>query len=42
MIKVDILSTYRILPVHPADRQLMRMTWEGAIFVDTALPFGLQ
>ena len=42
MIKVDIRSAYRVVPIHPADRQLMGMTWEGAMFVDTALPFGLR
>ena len=42
MIKVDIRNAYRVVPIHPADRQLMGMTWEGAIFVDTALPFGLR
>ena len=42
MIKVDVRNAYRVIPIHPADRQLMGMTWEGAIFVDTALPFGLR
>ena len=42
MIKVDICNAYRIVPIHPADRWLMGMTWEGSVFVDTALPFGLR
>ena len=39
---VDIRSTYRTVPVHPYDWQLMGMPWEQALFVDTALPFGLR
>ena len=42
MIKVDIRNAYRVVPIHPADRWLMGMTWEGSVFVDTALPFGLR
>jgi len=42
MIKVDIHNAYRIVPIHLADRWLMGMTWEEAVFVDTALPFGLR
>jgi len=36
--KVDIKSTYCIVPVHP----LLGMMWEGNLFVDCALPFGLR
>ena len=42
MIKVDIRSAYRVVPIHPADRWLRGMIWEGSVFVDTALPFGLR
>jgi type III secretion system FlhB-like substrate exporter len=42
MAKVDIKSAYRNIPVHPDDRWLMGMLWEGALFIDTALPFGLR
>ena len=42
MAKVDIKSAYRNVPVHPDDRWMMGMLWEGALFVDTALPFGLR
>ena len=42
MAKVDIRSAYRNVPVHPDDRWLMGMMWEGALYVDTALPFGLR
>ena len=40
--KTDIKGTYRIIPVHPADRLLLGMEWQGNIFVDTRLPFGLR
>ena len=28
--------------MHPDDRQLLGMEWNGELFVDTALPFGLR
>ena len=40
--KTDIKGAYRILPVHPADRLLLGMEWQGNIFVDTRLQFGLR
>ena len=36
----SILNT-RII-VHPDDRWLLEMVWSGALFIDTALPFGLR
>ena len=39
---VDIQSAYRIVPVHPEDHLLLGMVWQGNLFVDTALPFGLR
>ena len=42
MAKIDIKSAYRIVPVHPQDRPLLGMEWEGQHYVDTALPFGLR
>ena len=42
MAKVDIKHAYRNIPIHPADQVLMGMMWEGGLFIDTALPFGLQ
>ncbi len=38
----DIQQAYRNIPVHPQDRQLLGMQWEGIIFVDKVLPFGLR
>ena len=42
LVKVDIKSAYRIVPVHPDDRHLLCVAWRGDVFVDTALPFGLR
>lgn len=42
LTKVDIKSAYRIVPVHPEDRSLLGMRWDGALYVDAALPFGLR
>ena len=35
-------SAFCLLPVHPADRYMLGMQWNGGVFVDTCLPFGLQ
>ena len=42
LAKVDIESAYRLIPVHPSDRPLQAMEWEGAVYVDPMLPFGLR
>jgi len=31
-----------IVPVHSEDRWLLGMQWQGRVYVDTCLPFGLQ
>jgi hypothetical protein len=42
MAKIDIKSAYRTIPVHPDDRALLGMVWNGQLFIDTTLPFGLR
>ena len=42
LVKFDIQSAYRVIPVHPLDRQLLGIVWNGQLYVDTALPFGLK
>lgn len=42
LAKADIRAAYRIIPVHPHDRPLLAMEWEGHVYVDGALPFGLR
>ena len=41
LAKLDIKSAYRIVPVHPDDRRFLGMKWQGQVYVDAALPFGL-
>ncbi len=41
MGKVDIESAYRLIPVHPQDRPLLAVSWDGGVYVDPMLPFGL-
>lgn len=42
LAKLDLESAYHIVPVHPHDRHLLGMQWDGKLYVDTALPFGLR
>lgn len=42
LAKIYIAHAYRNVPVHPADRRLLCMQWDGSIFADTVLPFGLR
>ena len=42
MAKVDIESVYRLVPVHPHDRALQALQWQGQLYVDPMLPFGLR
>ena len=42
LAKVDVRSAYRIIPVHAEYRWLLGMAWDGALYVDTTLPFGLR
>ena len=40
--KADIKQAYRIVPVHPDDRHILAVQWEGQVLVDKVLPFGLR
>ena len=42
LAKCDIKQAYRNVPVHPEDRFLLGMEFEGRTYVDTTLPFGLR
>jgi len=42
LAKIDVKSAFRILPVHPADRYMLGMQWNGEVFIHTCLPFGLR
>ena len=41
LAKIDIKKAYRNIPVAPADRLLLGMVWEGQLYIDATLPFGL-
>ena len=41
LAKMDVKQAYRNIPVHPSDRACLGMSWEGMVYVDTVLPFGL-
>lgn len=40
LAKVDIAHAFRNVPIHPQDRHLLGMQWEGRVYIDTCLPFG--
>ena len=42
LAKIDVESAYRLIPVHLVDRPLQAVEWEGAIYIDPMLPFGLR
>jgi len=42
MAKIDVQQAYRNVPIRPDDRWLLWMKWEGKIYIDTAIPFGLR
>ena len=42
LAKWDIKNAYRMVQVHPGDRELLGMSWKGQTFIDTVLPFGLR
>ena len=42
LAKLDVKHTYRNIPVHPKDRHLLGMFWEGEMLVDMVLPFWLR
>ena len=41
LAKFDIESAYRLIPVHPQDRPLQAVRWEGNTYIDPMLLFGL-
>ena len=42
LAKLDIKTAYQNIPVHPGDRHLLGICWQGKTFVDTCLPFGFH
>jgi len=42
MGKMDMHQAYQNIPVAPEDRCLLGMRWQGKVYVDKVLPFGLR
>ena len=42
LVKVDLKQACRQFPVHPEDHYLLGLSWEGSVYVDRVLPFGLR
>ena len=42
LAKIDIEHAYQNIPIHPSDRRFLGMSWNGALYIDTVLPFGLR
>ncbi len=42
LAKFDVKGAFRTVLVHPGDRRLLGMSWEGQVYVDKVLPFGLR
>ena len=42
LVKMDLKEAYRIVPVHPDDQHLLGISWNGQVYIDRALPFGLR
>ena len=42
MAKLDLKEAYRSVPVHPADQPKLAVRWNGSVYIDRALPFGLR
>jgi hypothetical protein len=40
LAKTDIKSTFRIIPIHPADYLLLGIMWQGKYYYDRAMPMG--
>ena len=42
LVKADIQETYRMVPVHAEDQHLLGVRWDGTVYIDRVLPFGLR
>ena len=42
LAKLDLKEAYRAVPVHPSDQRLLAVSWQGAVYINKALPFGLR
>ena len=42
LVKADIQEAYRMVPVHAEDQHLLGVRWDGTVYIDRVLPFGLR
>ena len=42
LVKLDIESAFKIVPVHPEDHHLLGFSWKGCYYFDKTLPMGLR
>ena len=42
LVKADIKAAYRMVPVHRDDQSLLGVLWDGRIYIDKMLLFGLH
>lgn len=42
LVKMDLKDAYRAVPIHPGDHHLLGISWNGGVYVDRSLPFGLR
>ena len=42
LVKADIQKAYRMVPVHAEDQHLLGVRWDGTVYIDRVLPFGLR
>ena len=42
MAKADLKSAFRLVPIHPADWNLLGIYWQSQYYIDLYLPFGLR
>ena len=41
LAKIDVKEAYRIIPILPDDRPFLGLHWNGQVYIDCQLPFGL-
>ena len=41
LVKADIQEVYRMVLVHAEDQHLLGVRWDGTVYIDKVLPFGL-
>jgi hypothetical protein len=42
LCKIDVEAAYKQVPVHPEDRPLLGLKWNGKYYYELVLPFGLR